>query len=260
MKALVSRQSLRTEPILDHDDQCKTILQDHSDCMDSLRKKSSDAAELQHLGRCLLEECAQNVRKVFPTVVPDSAIDETQHFVDRIRDLFLRQHGARIQRHLFRSFPKATSIDLVLAPMACDVQARFLDRWRNKDGPSIDIAPAFHGTNAANLPSIFKRGLLIPGKGNHLTVVNGAAHGRGIYAGQVSDHGRDLSFNFARGNAGGLLVCAVLDDTVPTSRYKLGYRMVTAESNFVRHVGAAFVIFDPRMILPFFQVHVQCTE
>merc|ERR1712187_739856 len=105
-----------------------------------------------------------------------------QSIVDSIRDLFVRQYGDRIRRHLAQCLPMVKELDLIPAPMAYDIQARFVDRWRNGAGPSLAIAPAFHGTNVKNLSSIFKRGLLIPGKGNDLCVVNGAAHGCGIYA------------------------------------------------------------------------------
>lgn len=224
----------------------------------AFERKSGDAAELSRLGCCLREDCARKVRSIFPGHVsvsasaPDNCV---HHFVSVIRDLFMREYGARIRRHLFECFPQAAKLDLILAPMAEDVQARFLDRWKNGDGPSINIVPAFHGTNVKNLGSIFSQGLLIPGQGNRLRVVNGAVHGRGIYAAKVTATGRQLSAGFAKGNTNGMLVCAVLDDAIPvTAEYKLGYRFVTAESKFVRHVGDAFVIFDPRMILPLFHV------
>jgi len=224
----------------------------------ALLQTAADAAELHRLGQHLREECANKLRAALcMSNLPrqfDSYSNSMQQASNSLRDLFWREHGARILRNLFHCF-EGTDFDLFPAPMAHHIWARFLDVWKNGDGPSLKIVPALHGTHLANFQSIFAEGLLIPGMGNFLRIAHGAAHGRGIYAAKVNNGGSRLSAHFARGMAKGVLVCAVLDDSAELpSQYALGYRNVTAESQSVRHVGDAFVIFDPRHILPLFTV------
>jgi len=139
--------------------------------------------------------------------------------------------------------------------MAPEVQSRFLEAWKNGDGPSINLLPAFHGTGIRNVPSIFARGLLIPGHGNTLRVVHGSAHGRGIYVAKV--HAARLSAGFARSCVAGMLVVGVLDDAVESSAsQKSGSFSVGAESRLIRHVGDAMVVFDPSRVLPFFSLAI----
>jgi len=210
-------------------------------------KQSEDViiAEWHRLGRLMREECA---RQFSSAIDPYAA---TQYHFDSLRDAFLRQHDHCIRRHLRRVFP-GSSLRLVPVPVSLPVQAAFLRAWRNGGGPSLDLRPAFHGTRTSNLPSIFDRGLLIPGIGNTLKVVHGAAHGRGIYAAKV--YNPFLSAGFATGIAG-MLVVAVLDDAVaPTKLQQLGGRSVRAESALIRHVGDAMVAFDPSRVLPFFSL------
>eukprot|EP00747_Dinoflagellata_sp_TGD_P027871 gnl/TRDRNA2_/TRDRNA2_132879_c1_seq1.p1 gnl/TRDRNA2_/TRDRNA2_132879_c1~~gnl/TRDRNA2_/TRDRNA2_132879_c1_seq1.p1 ORF type:complete len:303 (-),score=15.82 gnl/TRDRNA2_/TRDRNA2_132879_c1_seq1:200-1108(-) len=223
-----------------------------------LQVGAGNGAELRRLGQHLREECANELRATWCTCNLSCRLDcyssSMQRASNSLRDLFWCEHGALIQRNLFHCFNGA-ELDLVPAPIPDNVWARFLDVWKNGDGPSLKIVPAFHGTRLANLQSIFTQGLLIPGMGNALRVANGAVHGRGIYAAKVNERGSRLSSSFARGMATGVLVCAVLDDAIELpSEYVLGYRTVTAESKSVRHVGDAFVIFDPRNILPLFTV------
>merc|ERR1740121_496394 len=105
------------------------------------------------------------------------------------------------------------------------------------------------------MPSIFARGLLIPGRSNSLRVVHGTAHGRGIYVAKV--HAARLSAGFARSRVEGMLVVGVLDDAVESSASrKLGSFSVGAESPSIRHVGDAMVVFDPSRVLPFFSLAI----
>lgn len=69
------------------------------------------------------------------------------------------------------------------------------------------IYPGFHGTDASNHQSIFDRGLLIPGQGNELQVIHGAAHGQGVYTANVD--AAWLSEGFCTEPR--ILICAVLD-------------------------------------------------
>lgn len=114
--------------------------------------------------------------------------------------------------------------------------------------------PAFHGTSNKNLPSIYKRGLLIPGVGNDLRVSHGSAHGLGIYAATASNP--FLSWGFCEerytGNAS-MLVCAVLDDSLNTAESSfLGRFPVRSQSANIKRVGGAFVVFEPTRIAPLF--------
>lgn len=207
-------------------------------------------AQWRDVGSRLYEECAQRLRFAGPQ---DESTEAQYHF-NRLRDIFLRQHGSCILRHLRTVFPHL-SLRLVEAPMAPEVQRRFLEVWKNGVGPSIDLRPAFHGTRLANMPSIFGRGLLIPGRGNSVKVAHGSAHGRGIYVAKV--HAAHLSAGFARSCVEGMLVVGVLDDAVaPAVSHKLGSFSVEAESTSLRHVGDAMVVFDPSRVLPFFSVAI----
>jgi len=111
------------------------------------------------------------------------------------------------------------------------------------------VRPAYHGTDSKNLNSIYSKGLLIPGAGNDLRVLHGAAHGRGIYTAKI--HDARLSWGFARG---AVLICGVLDDAVPKeSPEMMGSFQVTQESTNIRHVGNAMVVFDPRRVAPLWE-------
>lgn len=121
------------------------------------------------------------------------------------------------------------------------------------------VRPGFHGTSSANFPSIFQQGLLIPGQDNNLRVVNGSAHGLAIFTASIKS--ASLSFGFCKDIARErkMLVCGILDDTImgehsSREQYTLGHHSVVAESESVRHVGGAIVVFDRRRVAPLFEV------
>jgi len=93
-----------------------------------------------------------------------------------------------------------------------------------------NLCPAFHGTAHRNHRLIFQDGLLIPGQGNNLEVVNGSAHGLGIYTARLN--AAWLSGCFCDDPS--LLVCAVL------------------QSKAVRHVMDAMVVFNAASVVPLF--------
>ena len=68
----------------------------------------------------------------------------------------------------------------------------------------------YHGTKAANIDSISRVGLLMPGKNGH-KVANGSAHGVGIYTAQLGK--ATLSKGFCDSNK--MFVCAVCDTSQP---------------------------------------------
>lgn len=136
-------------------------------------------------------------------------------------------------------------------PLSKGVQDNFLLATKIFNGQLI---PTYHGTATSNLASIFQRGLLIPREnGNDVRVANGSAHGVGIYTAQVDSP--QLSLGFAKGSKT-LLICGVLDDAVPVNAAAAlrtyGHLGLKAESESIRHVGDAVVIFDSRRVAPLF--------
>merc|ERR1712216_946177 len=120
-------------------------------------------------------------------------------------------------------------VELHKAPVVALVKKRFMQSFREMPH-TCELRPAFHGTNAANHASIFERGLLIPGDGNELGVVHGAAHGRGVYTANID--AAWLSRGFCSHPV--MLVCGVI------------------QSDFVRHVGDAMVVGKSEHVVPLF--------
>mmetsp|Transcript_88229 Transcript_88229/g.189346 ORF Transcript_88229/g.189346 Transcript_88229/m.189346 type:complete len:713 (+) Transcript_88229:110-2248(+) len=141
---------------------------------------------------------------------------------------FLAEHETRIRTSLGSVFSGA--IHLTPAPLENAAYERFLASVLSSSFRE-EVCPAFHGTDARNHDSIFKRGLLIPDDGNGIRVVHGAAHGRGVYTANVD--AAWLSKGFC--TAPRMLVCAVL------------------QSRCVRHVGDAMVVGDASHVLPLFE-------
>jgi hypothetical protein len=166
---------------------------------------------------------------------------------DQFRRDFLHEHGARCCENLQSCF--RGPIEVKPTPLHGHVQQSFFEACHG--GLKGSLCPAFHGTATKNLPSIYKHGLLIPGCGNSLKVVHGSAHGLGIYAAKVGSAA--LSFGFCSGGHKNtsMLICAVLDDSHRTSAF-IGRLPVTSESNDIKHVGDALVIFEKRRITPLF--------
>lgn len=163
-----------------------------------------------------------------------------------LRTSFLHLHGSRIRDSLSCCFKGKVRIKP--APIAEEVKARFLNLYTNTKGQE-QLLPAFHGTKASNHPSIFAKGLLIPGHENELKVVNGSAHGLGIYTASVGSAW--LSRTFCSEPC--MLVCAVLDNSMPVSSRTVGRFEMRQASEQVRHVGDAIVVFDHRRVMPLFE-------
>jgi len=143
------------------------------------------------------------------------------------RKTFLNLHEHNILRGLDAVFPPP--ITLGPAPLSLEVKQRFMKSILAM--PSAEVRPAFHGTDAANHASIFKRGVLIPGQSNELRVVHGAAHGTGVYTANVD--AAWLSKSFCSDST--MLVCAVI------------------QSNVIRHVGDAMVVGNHDHVIPLFE-------
>jgi hypothetical protein len=89
---------------------------------------------------------------------------------------------------------------------------------------------AFHGTAADNRPSIYKRGLLVPGSrlGQDITVAHGSASGVGIYTAKDPW----LSEGFTNDNR--VIACAVLDTAAPKHERFISTREEDNSSNYNR--------------------------
>merc|ERR1712032_846892 len=128
-------------------------------------------------------------------------------------------------------------------------QQRFMDGTQELEG---ELVPTYHGSRMENYGPICARGLLVPGRGNELRVVNGAAHGRGIYTARVG--APSVSMGFCSDPK--MLVCGVMDDADPLTQHQFvcGGHNLFSQSQTIKHVGDAVVVFDERRIVPLFEV------
>lgn len=134
-----------------------------------------------------------------------------QRFED-LRKSFFKKYEQLIRENISSCFQG--ELEILSAPVSSVVMKLFVDGSRRNSvaGKRTDRQasgrwiPVLHGTTAENHRSIFEQGLLIPGRGNSLRVVHGAAHGRGIYTAGL--HAAWLSKGFCSEHR--MLVCAVL--------------------------------------------------
>merc|ERR1712125_91278 len=124
-------------------------------------------------------------------------------------------------------------IQLRPTPLAVEVQTRFLKACNASSTGTL--RPAYHGTDSANFLSIAQRGLLIPSSSNGVRVVNGSAHGLGVYTACV--HNASLSWHYCRSQTKVMYVCAVSDP---------------GDSKQVLHAGDAMITFDIARVAPLF--------
>lgn len=206
-----------------------------------LRARIPSPAELENPFLKEIEEDRQ--RKI--EIRQEKALSGGQPNLDQVRKELMREHGPTIKANLNRVFDG--SIKLKPVAVGPEVQQRFLHSHGTLVG---EVIPTYHGSKQENYASICERGLLIPGKGNELSIVNGAAHGRGIYTARV--HAPELSRGFCSDPR--MLVCGVLDDAAPNLRPQACGRLsVTAASNAIKHVGDAVVVFDQSRVVPLFE-------
>lgn len=190
------------------------------------------------------------LRKDYDTHVRARELRSGRPF-DEFRRQFLEKYGEAVSRNLRSVFTRCISLRPL--GLADHVSKEFLANCNCKWAARIpdSVRPAFHGTNVKNIPSICHRGLLIPGSRSGVKVVNGSAHGVGIYTARVG--APHLSWGFCRGIQKQMLVCAVIDDAAFISNAFLAGRfLVTKQSEYVRHVGDAMVVFDQTRVAPLF--------
>eukprot|EP00929_Paragymnodinium_shiwhaense_P089304 TRINITY_DN4946_c0_g1_i1.p1 TRINITY_DN4946_c0_g1~~TRINITY_DN4946_c0_g1_i1.p1 ORF type:complete len:516 (+),score=144.63 TRINITY_DN4946_c0_g1_i1:135-1682(+) len=163
----------------------------------------------------------------------------------RLQQQILHLYRRQLTNSLRECFAGAINLEPV-TPCA-QVQQRFMA----KCGQSFkSVLPTFHGTRSELHASICESGFLIPGKGNKLPVRNGSAHGLGVYT--AGSHNAWLSRTFC--NAPRMLVCGVVDDAKPVfPRTPCGNHWISAQSENVRHVGDAVVVFDEARVVPLFE-------
>lgn len=206
---------------------CNTRLCKSSDRCSSWRKESS--------------QCSASHK-------PDITVGNFEKF----REKFLEEHGLAFCRGLHSCFQGP--IQLEPTPLWDDLKLKFLDSATG--GLTGTVVPAFHGTGASNLSSIYKNGFLIPGVGNNLKVAHGSAHGLGVYAATLNNPHISWSFCTNRHTRPGsekMLVCGVIDDAVQKAQASfMGHLPMHAESDNIRRVGDAIVAFDTRRIAPLF--------
>lgn len=161
-----------------------------------------------------------------------------------LQERFMKLHGTEIKASLGKIFEG--NVKLEKTQVGTDVQDRFMEE-ASKGHPML---PTFHGSNEQNYSSICQQGLLIPGRGNKIEVAHGSAHGKGIYTAHVSNP--QLSAGFC--TAPKMLVCGVLDDARGAVQNRTcGNFQVTAQSDVIKHVGDAVVVFDERRVVPLWQ-------
>jgi len=115
-----------------------------------------------------------------------------------VREDFRRRYAAEL------SYAFGTGAMISPAPISASVRSQLMQRYSSESPAQLVLG--YHGTRRENYPSIFARGLLIPGKGKGVSVANGSCYGRGIYtaaAGQAQ-----MSKTYSRRD--GMLVCGVL--------------------------------------------------
>jgi len=169
-----------------------------------------------------------------------------------LRESILQKHGAEIAHSLRLC---TSSYNISPAPISTKLQKQFLAACSDN---VEQIMPGFHGTPICNYPSIFKKGLLIPGANNGIKVANGSVYGNGVYVAKLANPW--LSQGFARG-ASQMLICAVADDSVAmSSPQQVGALTRHQQSNNVHHVGDAMVVFDANRVVPLFVANWPCVS
>uniref|UniRef100_A0A6U6HQ36 PARP catalytic domain-containing protein n=1 Tax=Zooxanthella nutricula TaxID=1333877 RepID=A0A6U6HQ36_9DINO len=115
-------------------------------------------------------EAAQPACREAPGADDGNALDPLGTF-EGMREAFERVHGEEIRSEL------GPRVRLVPAKISDAVQDRFLSRCR-ATGAIPDFG--YHGTRRRKFPSVFRRGLLVPGP-RSVPVLHGSEHGVGIY-------------------------------------------------------------------------------
>mmetsp|Transcript_23359 Transcript_23359/g.43932 ORF Transcript_23359/g.43932 Transcript_23359/m.43932 type:complete len:574 (+) Transcript_23359:65-1786(+) len=169
-----------------------------------LRQRIPTDAEIKVREHTLAEVKAEELaewgpEKEFQTKAEASRATAKSNKFEQMRGEFLERHGPSIQQELGPGYK------LVPADVGPAVKEKFLE--------ACETFPDFgyHGTRAANIPSILTQGLKVPGAASGVRVANGSAHGVGIYTGMPGNSWLSKGFSDTRD----MLVCGVVDPDAP---------------------------------------------
>ncbi|CAJ1406470.1 unnamed protein product [Effrenium voratum] len=203
-------------------------------------RKGPEDAEVDHLTNNLQDRYRMRL------CCPELSQRSSDPF-ERLRFDFLSRFGGEVCSVLAPLYGDAV---LRAAPVAQPLRQRFKEQVE-KHKEKLQVV--LHGTNEKNLNSIYQKGLLVPSCDNNVKVLHGSSHGKGIYTAKTIN--ARLAYGFALGSSRALLVCGVIDDAVALpERVACGNHFITAQSDHVRHVGDAIVVFDESRLLPLFEV------
>ena len=124
-----------------------------------------------------------------------------QSSFERFRRAFYHKHRSAIEGSLTGS---RRVTDVRLAPIGECARSRFMQRLRHLAPHEHDLPLVYHGTKIANMDSICRKGLLVPGRGNGVRVENGSAYGVGVYTCRNADYPTSFS------NCLTIFVCAAI--------------------------------------------------
>lgn len=153
---------------------------------------------------------------------------------EKFRSSFFYTHGDQFLGQLQRLYQPGWH--LRAAPVGESARKRFLETFEEKKDKLMMV---FHGTDSTFLHSIYHNGLLVPGKNNGVRVVNGTAHGRGVYA--AKSNFASISWSYSRGEEKPMLVCAALD----------------GPSEEVKRLPNFFVFYHSHYVLPLFEASLK---
>ena len=203
--------------------------------MDEPRKKKEKilSAEQKYLEELRQEYSVDISYDLKPQHTCDTSEKFSSNYAsfEKFRSGFFYTHGHQFLSQLQRLY-QVPGWRLRAAPVSESVRKSFLETFEEKKDKLIMV---FHGTDATLLRSIYHNGLLVPGKDNGVRVVNGTAHGRGVYAAK-SNHA-SISWSYSRGDEKPMLVCAALD----------------GPSEEVKHLPNFFVFYRSHCVLPLFE-------
>jgi len=184
-----------------------------------------------------------------------------------VRQAFMQEHGTAIKEEL------GSHVRIRPVQLSSSVEDRFVKTVQMSGAvPSA----GYHGTAKHNFDKIFRQGLVVPVKGSGVKVVNGSAHGVGIYT--AKQGAASLSRSFC--DSEDMLICGVVTKQVEKGKddaeakrpkmvnyhrdhhkperlfkgnpKKMGFHTVYRDDTIIREVGSARVIFKEEFVAPLF--------
>jgi len=165
---------------------------------------------------------------------------------EKLCDSFLEQHEQMLTQELGRVLVTPIRFERI------EMGRYPVDSFMFKRRQYTVLEPLIHGTRAHNFPSIFSRGLVIPTRGSGVSVVNGSAHGVGIYTTRPPSAATSRGYS----DIGRLLVCALArndKDDVSIKRPNSGVAVIFEEARVIpmfQAIGANALTLDPPLPPP----------